>query len=255
MSNVVIIVVALIVIVAIAAVVIWTTQRRRSEALRERFGPEYERAVEAARDKGAAEKELRERQERVEALDIRPLEVAARDRYAERWREVQAMFVDEPGSAVDQADALIGEVMRARGYPVGDFEQRAADISVNHPQVVDHYRTAHAIAVRRRAGEGATEQLRQAFVHYRALFAELLETTDTGATSEPAAAAGASAPEARLVERESAAGDARSEALREEVDLATGTTPTLDEVAQPAPTAEPTPSTDARTPADPARRA
>jgi hypothetical protein len=98
------------------------------------------------------------------------------------------MFVDDPGNAVDQADKLIGEVMRARGYPVGDFEQRASDISVNHPQVVDHYRTAHSIAVRGQSGDTATEQLRQAFVHYRALFADLLEVTDSERAKSASAA-------------------------------------------------------------------
>ena len=186
MNNVEMIVVAILVIVAIAGIAIWAMQRGRSRELRQRFGPEYERTVESAHDKREAEAELRARQERVDALEIRPLEAAARDRFSERWREVQAMFVDDPSSAVDQADTLIGEVMRARGYPVGDFEQRAADISVNHPQVVDHYRTAHAIAIRRRSGDGATEQLRQAFVHYRALFADLLETSEPKAEREAA---------------------------------------------------------------------
>jgi hypothetical protein len=216
-----ILIIAGLVVLAIAALVVWATQRRRSAELRQRFGPEYERTVQAARDRIQAEKELRAREERVDALEIRPLEGAARDRYADRWREVQAMFVDDPGSAVDQADTLIGEVMRARGYPVGDFEQRAADISVNHPQVVDHYRTAHSIAVRRSSGDGATEQLRQAFVHYRALFAELLETPDTNGTDRHER--GASEPEPRLAAREAAASDATAEARREEVAGTTGT--------------------------------
>ena len=194
MDNTLLIVVAVLVIVAIVAIVFWATQRRQSDALRRRFGPEYERAVGSAPNKRAAEADLRARQERVDALDIRPLDRARRDGYVERWREVQAMFVDDPGNAVDQADKLIGEVMRARGYPVGDFEQRAADISVNHPQVVDHYRTAHSIAIKRQSGDSATEQLRQAFVHYRALFADLLETPDTNGTHEPAEMAEPSEP-------------------------------------------------------------
>jgi len=181
-NNVELLIIAGLVVLLIAALAVWATQRRRSADLRRRFGPEYERTVEASRNRLQAEKELWARQERVDALEIRPLEPAARDRFEERWREVQAMFVDDPGNAVDQADRLIGQVMRARGYPVGDFDQRAADISVDHPHVVDHYRTAHAIAVKRRSGEGATEQLRQAFVHYRALFADLLETADTNGT-------------------------------------------------------------------------
>ena len=179
MDNVVILLIAILAIVVVVALFAWATQRRRSDQLRRRFGPEYERTVGSARDKREGESELRARQERVDALEIRPLDRATRDRYVERWREVQAMFVDDPGNAVDQADKLIGEVMRARGYPVGDFEQRTADISVNHPQVVDHYRTAHSIAIRRQSGDNATEQLRQAFVHYRALFADLLEVSDS----------------------------------------------------------------------------
>jgi hypothetical protein len=180
------IIVAIVVLVAIvAAVAWWAGQRRRTDRLRERFGPEYERTVDVTDDRRRAESELEARQERVDALEIRPLTGPNRARFGERWRVIQALFVDDPTMAVDQADTLIGEVMRARGYPVGDFEQRAADISVNHPQVVDHYRTAHRIAERRIAGTIDTEELRQAFVHYRALFADLL---DTGVSREAARA-------------------------------------------------------------------
>jgi len=165
------------VIVAAVLVVGWLAlQRRRSETLREQFGPEYERAVEQAPDRAAAEAELQARRERVQDLSIRPLSRATHHRYSEEWASVQAMFVDDPPKAVEQADALIQDVMRARGYPVGDFEQRAADISVDHPSVVEHYREAHAIATAdRRGDEDDTEALRRAFVHYRALFADLLE--------------------------------------------------------------------------------
>ena len=196
MDNTTLIVVAILAVVAIAAIVFWASQRRRSDQLRRRFGPEYERVVGSARNKREAEADLRARQERVDALEIRPLDRSRRDGYVDRWREGQAMFVDDPGNAVDQADKLIGEVMRARGYPVGDFEQRAADISVNHPQVVDHYRTAHAIAIRRQSGDNATEQLRQAFVHYRALFADLLEVADSKGEAAPASASPAAEPAA-----------------------------------------------------------
>ena len=165
-------------VVVVGAVAWWAGQRRRSQRLQERFGPEYERAVKSTNDRARAEADLEARQERVDAFEISPLEPAERDRFEDRWRVVQADFVDDPASAVDEADKLIGEVMRARGYPVGDFEHRADDISVNHPQVVDHYRTAHAIATRQRRGEADTEQLRQAMVHYRALFADLLETAE-----------------------------------------------------------------------------
>jgi predicted nucleic acid-binding protein len=245
-NNVVILIVAVVVIIAVVAVLIRATQQRRSTELRRRFGPEYERTVEASHDKRAAEKELRERQERVDALDIRPLEPAARDRYGERWREIQAMFVDDPNGAVEQADTLIGEVMRARGYPVGDFEQRAADISVNHPQVVDHYRTAHSIAVRNRSDAGATEQLRQAFVHYRALFAELLETPDTESTRRAAAPGVAPAP-GKPAPAEPAA-QTRPTMTSPADSTATRTEPGREPMRDPATTVD-------TEPADPARRA
>jgi hypothetical protein len=163
-----------IVVAAVAGVAWWFGQRRRTERLKDTFGPEYERTVDAADSRRRAEAELEARQQRVESLDIHELSPGESARFADRWRVVQALFVDDPARAVDQADTLIGEVMRARGYPVGDFEQRAADISVGHPQVVDHYRVAHRIAARRDR-DADTEALRQAFVHYRALFAELLD--------------------------------------------------------------------------------
>jgi hypothetical protein len=173
--------VIVVIVAAVAGVAWWAGQRRRTERLQDRFGPEYERTVGTTQDRAKAESELEARQQRVDSLDIRPLPAEAKARFSERWRIVQALFVDDPGNAVDEADGLIGEVMRARGYPVGDFEQRAADVSVDHPHVVDHYRTAHAIADRQRATQADTEQLRQAMVHYRALFADLLETPDTAA--------------------------------------------------------------------------
>jgi hypothetical protein len=168
------IVAIVILVVAVAAVAWWFGQRRRTERLKEKFGPEYERTVKKADDPRAAEADLEAREERVESLDIRPLAPGDSARFGERWMVVQALFVDDPARAVDQADTLIGEVMRARGYPIGDFEQRAADVSVEHPQVVDHYRVAHRIASRTDR-DSDTEALRQAFVHYRALFAELLD--------------------------------------------------------------------------------
>ena len=165
--------VLVIVIVALLAVVgMLAYRQRRSAQLREGFGPEYDRAVDEHGDQRAAEAELRERRERRSAYDIKPLGAADRDRYAERWRETQAKFVDQPASALTDADELLSAVMRDRGYPVEDFEQQAADVSVDHPEVVDHYRRAHAIHGSKRA---STEDLRQAMVHYRALFAELLE--------------------------------------------------------------------------------
>jgi len=165
--------VLIIVIVALLAVVgMLAYRQRRSAQLREGFGPEYDRVVDERGDQREAEAELRERRDRRSTYDIKPLGAADRDRYGERWRETQAKFVDQPASALTDADELLSAVMRDRGYPVEDFDQQAADVSVDHPDVVDHYRQAHAIHGRRRA---STEDLRQAMVHYRALFAELLE--------------------------------------------------------------------------------
>jgi hypothetical protein len=165
----------LVVIVLLALLAFFAGRQRRSRRLQESFGPEYDRTVEQAGDRRAAESELLERTERRQSFDIVPLEPEARARYLEAWRNTQAQFVDEPAEATREADRLITSVMRDRGYPVDDFEQRAADISVDHPQVVDDYRAAHAIAARNDRSEATTEDLRQALVHYRSLFEELLE--------------------------------------------------------------------------------
>ncbi len=163
-------------VVAVLAVGAWLfLQRRQSEQLRSRFGPEYEHELEEKGSRRKAEAELAQREKRVKKLDVRPLEPAARDGFKHRWTEVQARFVDAPPRAVTEADNLLGEVMRTRGYPVSDFEQSAGDISVDHPEVVKHYRAGHDIAVRHERGEASTEELRQAMIHYRALFDELVE--------------------------------------------------------------------------------
>jgi hypothetical protein len=175
MDNPVVIVLVIALIAAIGAVIWLYTRNKRTEALQDRFGPEYDRALSTHHDQGKAERELKEREERVDHLNIRPLDSEERDRFAARWQTVQAQFVDDPTSATDDADELVGEVMATRGYPVGDFEQRAADVSVHHPRVVEHYRAAHEIAVRNSRGDADTEQLRQALVHFRALFEDLLE--------------------------------------------------------------------------------
>jgi hypothetical protein len=168
-----ILVAVLAVLLVVAAVLLWRT--RRSQQLREGFGPEYDRTVAQHGDRRAAESELLERRERREKLDVQELEPAARDRYSERWRATQRQFVDEPARAVAEADELIKAVMHERGYPVeDDFERRADDISVDHPVVVEHYRAAHAISRESASGDAATEDLRQAMVHFRALFAELV---------------------------------------------------------------------------------
>ena len=169
------IVVAIVVVAAvILAGILWSRRRHQTEHLRDRFGAEYDRAVDAKGGRSRAEAELAEREKRVEKLDIRPLDPSERRDFIQRWTEVQARFVDDPPRAVAFADALLGDVMKARGYPVRDFEQRAGDISVDHPTVVEHYRTAHDIAVRHERGQASTEDMRQAMIHYRALFDDLV---------------------------------------------------------------------------------
>jgi hypothetical protein len=164
-----------LVVLAIAAAAWLVVRRQRTERLRERFGPEYDRAVEASDDQGAAEKELRQREQRRERIQVVPLVPAVRERYLETWHRTQALFVDSPTEATRRADGLVAEVMRERGYPVEDFEQRAADLSVDYPRLVQDYRAARAIADRNDRSEAGTEDLRQALVHYRSLFEELLE--------------------------------------------------------------------------------
>jgi hypothetical protein len=168
-----IVVLAVIVIIGIAALMYF--RRRRTEGLRTRFGgPEYARTVEESGSRKRAEAGLDARKERVEGFHIRPLASGDRTRFEESWRKVQARFVDSPGGAVTEADQFLGDVMSTRGYPVSDFEQRAADISVDHPLVLTNYRVAHEIALRQTQGKATTEDLRQAMIHYRTLFEELV---------------------------------------------------------------------------------
>jgi hypothetical protein len=165
--------VAVFVIVAIVA-----TRRRarlRSEALRRRFGPEYERVLQEHGNVARAERELESRAARVRRFQFRDLSDAERVGFAEAWKQIQVKFVDDPGGAAVEADQLIGTAMRARGYPIDDFEHQAADLSVDHADVVQHYRAARQLTSSRSEGAVRTEELRQAIVHYRALFAELLE--------------------------------------------------------------------------------
>jgi hypothetical protein len=176
------IVIAVVAVLVVAAIAWYVVRMRRSRALRESFGPEYERAVEDAPSRREAEAELEQRQKRREALEITPLSATSRERYLRAWESAQARFVDDPEGAVNEADGLIQEVMRERGYPVDDFEQRATDISVDHPDVVENYRAGHAISRKAVHGEAETEDLRQAMVHYRALFEELVETRETAET-------------------------------------------------------------------------
>jgi hypothetical protein len=170
----------LVVVVVVAlGVVAWMWARmRRTRQLQSRFGGEYDRAVRVSGDTKAAEAELRVREERREQFDIRPLSPDVQRRYSEQWRAVQALFVDQPVRAVDEADQLIGEAMRDRGYPVEDFDQRAADLSVDHPDVVENYRAAHEIALANSGQHAGTEDLRQAMVHYRSLFERLVGVDD-----------------------------------------------------------------------------
>ena len=164
-----------VVVVLVLAVAAWVfMQRRRTDQLRKRYGPEYDRLVRERGDRRRAEATLEQREKRVEQLAIRALPPEERARFAEAWRSDQARFVDDPTRAVVEADRLVADLMMARGYPIGDFEQRAADISVDHPRVVENYRIAHEIALRQERGEAGTEDLRRAMVHYRALFDELL---------------------------------------------------------------------------------
>jgi hypothetical protein len=166
--------IALGVIVVLA--VLWiASRRRRTSELRDTFGPEYDRTVGSADRRRDAEAELAERRERREAIDVRPLTAAARDRYAAAWAQVQTRFVDDPATALRDADVLVIEVMRERGYPVERFDERADTVSVDHPEVVEHYRAGRRLAGLSEDGRASTEDMRQAVVHYRAMFDELLD--------------------------------------------------------------------------------
>jgi len=171
-------VIAAVVIVAIAAVAWVYAQRQRRVRLRTHFGPEYERAVHETGSPAKAEALLAERAKRVRDLKIRRLSREQADTFAREWKRIQGMFVDDPDGAVAAADRLVTEVMTARGYPIEDFDTRAADLSVEHPRVVENYRIARALAVRRSRGEAGTEELRQAVVNYRTLFDDLLKTDE-----------------------------------------------------------------------------
>lgn len=172
-------IVGLIVVVVLVAIVaaIMVSRKRQAERLREAFGSEYDRQVEAeGGSRSKAEAELLKREKRVEKLEIRPLPPGKRERFLSDWQHVQASFVDDPEKAIALADAVVGDVMKARGYPVQDFEQRAADISVEHPKLVENYRAAHEIAARHRQGRANTEDLRAALIGYRSVFEELVGT-------------------------------------------------------------------------------
>jgi hypothetical protein len=203
--------IAIVVAVLVLAVIGWLVwQRQRSEKLRARYGPEYARTVNELGDKRRAEAELVKREERVAALDIRPMSAELQNRFHQQWRAVQARFVDDPKGAVTDADALVEDAMRTRGYPVSDFDQRAADLSVHHPRVVENYRAARDIAHRHRRGEATTEDLRQAMVYYRGLFQDLLEDREHVEEQRRDAAAPRASDE-RVVGRNAAHDDDRME--------------------------------------------
>jgi hypothetical protein len=165
-----------IVVMALLAAAAWLRYRHnQSHRLEQRFGSEYHRMIDQAGDRAKAEAELRSREKRVEKLNIVPLAPAEAQRFHLAWQDLQARFVDSPQGALADADRLVRELMLQRGYPMGDFERRAADISVDHPQVVSNYRAAHEVAMRSRDGQTDTEDLRKGVMHYRALFSELLE--------------------------------------------------------------------------------
>ena len=166
------------VVIVIAAVLVWLfvrNRRRTTAGLRQKFGSEYDRAVLAHGSERKAESKLEDREKRVEKLQIRDLNPTEHERYSKRWVSIQSGFVDSPKGAVTEADDLVSSVMEARGYPISDFDQRAADISVDHPRVVENYRSAHGIALRVGKDQATTEDLRTAMIHYRSLFEELVQ--------------------------------------------------------------------------------
>ena len=177
-TTLLIIVIAVVVVAAIAGVAF--LQKRRTTTLRSRFGPEYERAVYDYGDRSKAEKALEHRAERTEKYQIRSLTPEEQQRFSDEWRKTQARFVDDPPLAIREADQLVSEVMRLRGYPMTDFDRRAEDLSVDQPHVIRNYRAAHAVAASEKEGGASTEDRRQAMVHYRELFDELLETHPAG---------------------------------------------------------------------------
>jgi FtsZ-interacting cell division protein ZipA len=176
-------IVVLVVIIAVVVAILIYQRKKKTEHLRSRFGSEYERTVLERGSEGKAQAALAAREERVQSLKIHDLPPAERERFLNEWQHVQSRFVDQPRGSVIAADELVASLMQARGYPVADFEQRAADVSVNHPRVVENYRSAHAIAQRPSTSEVTTEDMRTAMLQYRALFDELLQVNTTNQTA------------------------------------------------------------------------
>ncbi|WP_326608219.1 hypothetical protein [Streptomyces sp. NBC_01800] len=176
MSSGIIIAIIVVVVLIVLAVGVWMAVRRRH--LRERFGPEYERAVEAGDSRTAAERDLRDREQRHDDLDLKPLPSTARQQYAQEWNGLQEHFVDRPREAVGEADQLVTRLMKERGYPTEGYEQQVKDLSVEHGRTLEHYRAAHEVNARAGGQQTTTEELRGAMVHYRALFDDLLTNGD-----------------------------------------------------------------------------
>ena len=204
-TSVVILVVVVIVILVVVAALVMASRRR---ALRQRFGPEYDRAVAEGDNRLAAERELRERERRHAKLELRELDPQSRDRYAASWDEIQAKFLDDPNAAVKEADLLVTRLIAERGYPTDNYDEQVADLSVDHARTLGHYRDAHEINLVNAKGEATTEQLRQALVHYRELFSDLLgapRTTTTETATERAVEADRAADAERPVDTNRAA--------------------------------------------------
>jgi len=174
------IVLIVIAVIAVAVLAWYLMRERRTKELRSHFGPEYEYATREFGDRAKAEDALAARQKRMEKLNVHPLSNEERDRFSDQWHQLQARFVDDPSGSTEQADRLVCDVMKARGYPMSEFEHRAEDLSVDHPHVVRNYRAAHQIAMRREQGQASTEDLRQGLVYYRDLFDELLDAHVAG---------------------------------------------------------------------------
>ncbi|MCZ7378763.1 MULTISPECIES: hypothetical protein [Micromonospora] len=174
MSPTQVIVIVLVVLVVVAALAVAVRSLGRRRALRDRFGPEYDRVVAEQDSRSAAERELRDRERRHAELSLTPLSPESRARYSAAWEELQVRFIDSPGETVGDADELVTRLIEERGYPTGDFSDQIAHLSVEHARTLTNYRDAHDIHLRNTRGEASTEELRQAVVHYRALFADLL---------------------------------------------------------------------------------
>lgn len=187
MNSTVMAIIAVVILIVAIALIVMLVRRGRSQRLKSKFGPEYDRTVQQAGNRSKAEKDLESRQKRRKGLEIRPLDPGLRERYAREWQQVQADFVDAPSDAVRRADQLITQVMRERGYPTDNFEQRSSDVSVDHPQVVEDYRAAQKISMANRENKASTEDLRLAMRYYRSLFDDLLGKGGDAQRSEASA--------------------------------------------------------------------